>query len=77
MKEATLMKVKTLLLATTVLAMATGGAFAQTSTPGAGTTSQPEAGSSMSQPTGKDAQKAQMQKDKSPASTNSGTAQEK
>jgi hypothetical protein len=66
------MKIKTLLLATAVVAMATGGAFAQTS----GGTS----GTGMSQPSGTGptpAQKSQTQKDKSPASTNSGAAQEK
>jgi hypothetical protein len=66
------MKIKTLLLATAVVAMATGGAFAQSSSGASGT--------GMSQPSGTGptpAQKAQTQKDKSPGSTNSGAAQEK
>jgi hypothetical protein len=75
------MKMKTLLLATAVFAMATGSAFAQTSggmSGGTGsTTSQPEAGSNMAAPTAKDSKKMEMQKDKSPASTNAGTSQEK
>lgn len=80
-EQGTLMKIKTLLLATTVIAMATGGAFAQTSggmSNGTGNAmSQPESGSSMSAPKASDAKKSQMQKNQSPGSTNSGTAQEK
>jgi hypothetical protein len=67
------MKIKTLLIAAAVVAMATGGAFAQSSGTGS-------SGTAMSQPSGTGptpAQKAQMQKDKSPASTSSGAAQEK
>jgi hypothetical protein len=76
------MKVKTLVIATAMIAMATGGAFAQASSGMSGgssgsTASQPEAGSNKAAPTAKDAQKMEMQKDKSPASTNAGTAQEK
>jgi hypothetical protein len=64
------MKLKTLLLATAVIAMATGGAFAQSNSSQSG----------MSAPSGTGptpAQKVQTQKDQTPASTNSGTAQEK
>jgi hypothetical protein len=81
-KEATLMKVKTLVIATAMIALATGGAFAQSGSGMSGassgsTMSQPEAGSNKAAPTAKDSQKMEMQKDKSPASTNAGTAQEK
>ena len=68
------MKINTLLLATAVVVMATGGAFAQTSS-GAS-----NSGGAMSQPSGTGptpAQKSYTQKDKSPASTNSGATQEK
>jgi uncharacterized protein YdeI (BOF family) len=77
------MKMKTLLIATAVIVMATGGAFAQTSGSSGsmsntgGTQSQPESGSNASAPTAKDSKNMETQKDKSPASTNSGTAQDK
>jgi hypothetical protein len=64
------MKMKTLLLATAVVALATGGAFAQSSGSQSG----------MSAPSGTGptpAQKVQTQKDQSPASTNAGVKQEK
>ena len=69
----------TLVGATASWAQATGGAGgAGGPASGSGSTmSQPESGSSMSQPKGSDAMKSQMQKDKSPGSTNSGTSQEK
>ena len=69
-----------LLGATASWAQATGGAGGAGG-PGngasSGTMSQPDAGSSMSQPSGTDAKKMEMQKDKSPASTSSGSSQEK
>ena len=69
-----------LLGATASWAQATGGAGGaggpSNGTP-SGTMSQPEAGSSMSQPNNADAKKMEMQKDKSPASTGSGASQEK
>jgi hypothetical protein len=76
------MKTKTLLIATAMILTATGGAFAQTSgampnTYTGGSKAQPEAGSNSSAPTRKDSQNMEMQKDKSPASTNSGISQEK
>ena len=75
------MKVKTLVLATAVIAMTTGGAFAQAGSGMSGgtgsTMSQPEAGSNKGPPTAKDSQKMEMQKEKSPGSTNSGITQEK
>ncbi len=79
------MKMKALVLATAVMAMATGGAFAQTGSGMSGgssgstgsTMSQPEAGSNKAAPMAKDSQKMEMQKNKSPGSTNAGTSQEK
>jgi hypothetical protein len=76
------MKIKTLLLATAVVVMATGGALAQqngttTNTRSGGTRAEPEAGSNASAPTRKDSRNMEMQKDKSPASTNSGISQDK
>jgi hypothetical protein len=71
-----------LLLATAVIAVATGGAFSQTSgtapnSATGGSVSQPESGSNMTAPTAKDSKNSEMQKEKSPASTNSGVSQEK
>jgi hypothetical protein len=70
------MKLKTLALSAALLALATGGAFAQT---GSSTGSQ-SGQSGMSAPSGTGqtpAQKTQTQKDKSPASTDAGAKQEK
>lgn len=74
------MKMKTLLIATAVIVMATGNAFAQRSggmSNTGGTSSQPESGSNAAAPTAKDSKNMETQKDKSPASTNSGAAQDK
>ena len=76
------MKIKTLLLATAVVVMATGGALAQQNgttpdTRSGGTRAEPEAGSNASTPTRKDSQNMEMQKNKSPASKNSGISQDK
>ena len=76
------MKTKTLLIATAVMIMASGAAFAQQNGTGintrtGGTRAEPEAGSNASAPTRKDSQNIEMQKDKSPASKNSGLSQEK
>jgi hypothetical protein len=70
----------TLIGATASWAQATGGsggAGGPANGTSSGTMSQPEAGSSMSQPNSTDAKKMQVQKDKSPASTGSGASQEK
>jgi hypothetical protein len=71
------MKMKTLILTTTLLAMATGGAFAQAggATSGQGGAMSGQSGVSGTGPT--PAQKAQTQKDKSPGSTDAGSKQEK
>lgn len=74
------MKLKTLLLATAAIAMATGSAFAQAGgmpDRTGSTMSQPEAGSNKAPPTGRDSRNMEMQKEKSPGSTNSGITQEK
>jgi hypothetical protein len=76
------MKMKTLVLATAMMAMATGAAFAQSGSGMSGggtgsTVSQPEGGNNMAPPTAKDSKKMEMQKDKSPGSTNAGSSQEK
>jgi hypothetical protein len=76
------MKIKSLLLATAVVVVATGGALAQqngtaTNTRSGSTRAEPEAGSNASAPTRKDSQNIEMQKDKSPASTNAGISQDK
>jgi hypothetical protein len=70
------MKMKTLILTATLLAMATGGAFAQA---GDTTTGQGGAMSGQSGVSGTGSTPAQksQQKDKSPASTDAGAKQEK